>query len=129
MATSRRRPLPTSAQGSPSLQIVESSQVDLADPSQSDIWRASTHFNPVDLACSLRAPDGTSHRLSAFVDAAAAIVTLKSEGGRELRVLERPGLWNGSMAGWQTLFVEVPAATFAPVKTVLDLARPEHSAL
>jgi hypothetical protein len=116
------------AEGSAALQIVESSQVDLADPAQSEIWRASTHFNPVDLACSLRAPGGASHSLSAFVDAAAAIVTIKSEGGRELRVLERPGLWNGSMAGWQTLFVEVPAETFAPVKTVLDLARPEHSA-
>ena len=64
--------------------------------------------------------------LAPFVDPARCLVAAKSEGGRRLRVYERPGLWNGAMAGWNTLFVEVPAWTFAPVKTVLDLARPEH---
>jgi hypothetical protein len=108
-------------------QIVESSQVDLADQGQRAIWRASTHFNPVDLACALRDRDGRPYRLADFVDPATAFVTRKSEGGRALTVLERPGLWNGAMAGWETLLVEVPGATFAPVKSVLDLARPEHA--
>jgi hypothetical protein len=110
------------------LQIVESSQVDLDDPAQRALWASSTHFNPVDLVVALRAPDGRPHELERHLDPAAAIVTAKSEGGRDLRVLERPGLWNGAMAGWRTVFVEVPAWTFAPVKTVLDLARPEHAA-
>jgi hypothetical protein len=114
--------------GGATLQIVEPSQVDLDDPAQREIWQSSTHFNPVDLACALRDDAGAAFSLSAFVDAGAAFVSTKFEGGRELRVLERPGLWNGSMAGWQTLFIEVPAETFAPVKTVLDLARPEHAA-
>ncbi len=74
----------------------------------------------------LRAPDGRPWNLERFVDPARALVAAKSEGGRRLRIYERPGLWNGAMAGWNTLFVEVPAWTFAPVKTVLDLARPEH---
>jgi hypothetical protein len=108
-------------------QIVESSQVDLADAGQRAIWNASTHFNPVDLACALRDRDGRPYRLADFVDPATAFVTRKSEGGRALTVLERPGLWNGAMAGWETLLVEVPGATFAPVKSVLDLARPEHA--
>ncbi|MCM2268698.1 MAG: DUF4301 family protein [Thermoanaerobaculia bacterium] len=108
-------------------QVVESSQVDVADAAQAAVWRAATHFNPVDLVCALRDPAGAPYRLADFVDPAAAFVTRKSEGGRELTVLERPGLWNGAMAGWETLFVEVPGWTFAPVKTVLDLARPEHA--
>lgn len=108
-------------------QIVEASQVDLSDPAQAAAWAGATHFNPVDLVVALRRPDGTPHELERFVDAQASIVSTKPVAGGVLRVLERPGLWNGSMAGWSTLFVEVPATTFAPVKTVLDLARPEHA--
>jgi hypothetical protein len=115
------------ATGGRSLQIVESSQVDLADPGQRAIWQASTHFNPVDLVCALRDGTGTPYRLAEFVDPATAFVSRKSEGGRDLTVLERPGLWNGAMAGWETLFVELPGWTFAPVKSVLDLARAEHA--
>ena len=110
----------------PSLQIVESSEVALDDPGQRAIWNASTHFNPVDLVVALRDASGKPHELQRFVDPAAAFVARKSEGGRALRVYERPGLWNGAMAEWETHFVEVPAWTFAPVKTLLDLARPEH---
>jgi hypothetical protein len=109
-----------------SRQIVESSQVALDDPAQAAIWRSSTHFNPVDLVCSLRDQRGDPFELSRFVDAGSSFVARKRDGGRELTVLERPGLWNGAMAGWETRFVELPAWTFAPVKSVLDLARPEH---
>jgi len=116
------------ASGEARLQIVESSQVDHADPAQEAAWKGSSHFNPVDLAVALRAGDGRAFELERFVDPAAALVSRKSDGGRELVVLERPGLWNGAMAGWETLFVEVPGSSFAPVKSVLDLARPEHAA-
>ena len=114
--------------GEPSLQIVESSQVDQADPSQAAIWNASTHFNPVDLVCALRAPDGVPYRLGDFVDPETVFISRKSRDGRLLQALERPGLWNGAMARWRTLFVEVPIETFTPVKTVFDLLRPEHQA-
>ncbi len=114
------------AGGSASLQIVESAEVAAGDAGQAALLRGSTHFNPVDLVVALRDPAGHPWNLERFVDPARALVAEKSEGGRRLRVYERPGLWNGAMAGWNTLFVEVPAWTFAPVKTVLDLARPEH---
>jgi len=114
------------ADGVPSLQIVESSQVDHADARQEAIWRSSTHFNPVDLVCALRAPDGTPYRLEDFVDPATVFIARKSKDGRVLKALERPGLWNGAMARWHTVFVEVPIGTFTPVKTVFDLLRPEH---
>jgi len=114
------------ADGAESPQIVESAQVDSGDVAQQAIWRSSTHFNPVDLALALRDREGDAFALDDYVDPDAWLVAEKSEGGRELTVLERPGLWNGAMAGWNTLFVEVPGTTFAPVKTVLDLARPEH---
>jgi len=107
-------------------QIVESAQVDARRPDQVDCFRAATHFNPVDIAVCLRDAAGRPYALERFVDPGAAFVARKSEGGRELVVYERPGLWNGAMAGWNTLFVEVPGSTFAPVKSVLDLARPEH---
>ena len=109
-----------------SRQIVESAQVDPDSAAQQAILRRATHFNPVFLAASLRAADGTPHALERFVDDAAVIVTRKSHGGRELLALERPGLWNGSMARWHTRFVEVPLAVFNPVKSVFDLLRPEH---
>lgn len=108
------------------VQIVESAQVDMANREQAAIFDESTHFNPVDLVCGLRRHDGTPFELDRFVDADAAFVTEKSAFGRRLVALERPGLWNGGMAGWNTVGVEVPAATFAPVKTVLDLLRPAH---
>ena len=112
--------------GAPSLQIVESSQVDHADPDQEAIWQSSTHFNPVDLVCALRAPDGTPWNLDRFVDPDTVFIARKSKDGRVLMALERPGLWNGAMARWHTVLVEVPGGTFTPVKSVFDLLRPEH---
>jgi hypothetical protein len=112
--------------GEVSAQIVESSQVDLSDPSQKELWSSSTHFNPVDLVLSLRDRTGRPYDLEAFVDPATVFISKKSRNGRDLKALELPGLWNGAMAGWNTVFVEVPGETFAPVKTVLDLLRPEH---
>ncbi len=107
-------------------QIVETAQVDPADDGQRAILHESTHFNPVDLVCAVRDADGEPFDLSTYIDEDAAIVTTKSSAGRDLRALERPGLWNGAMAGWNTIFVEVPLETFTPVKSVLDLLRPEH---
>ena len=112
--------------GEVSRQIVESSQVDDESEAQRAIWEASTHFNPVDLVCGLRDRRGRPYELARFVDPDSVCISTKSADGRRLRALERPGLWNGAMAGWNTVFVEVPADTFAPVKTVLDLLRPEH---
>lgn len=109
-----------------SLQIVETSQIDISRPDQAEIVAASTHFNPVDLVCRLRDHHGRHFDLGEFVDRHAVFISRKSYDGRPLRALEHPGLWNGAMARWNTVFVEVPAATFAPVKTVLDLLRPEH---
>ncbi len=119
-------PFWTAGPGGASRQIVESAQVNLADPAQAAIWGAATHFNPVDLVCSLRDAAGRPFELSRFVDERAVFVAKRTHDGRELRALERPGLWNGAMADWETVFVEVPKETFAPVKTVLDLLRPEH---
>jgi hypothetical protein len=107
-------------------QIVESAQVNLSDDSQSAVFAAATHFNPVFLAVSLRDRHGRLHELDRHVDEGAVIVTRKSHGGRDLLALERPGLWNGAMAFWHTRFVEVPLVVFNPVKTVFDLLRPEH---
>ncbi len=108
------------------LQIVERAQIDDGDPEAARALAASTHFNPVDLSCSLHDETGAPYELTRFIDADAAFVSSKTESGRELRVLERPGLWNGAMAGWNTVFVEIPAATFAPVKSIFDLLRVEH---
>ncbi len=113
--------------GEASLQLVESSQVDPDSAEQQALLRRATHFNPVDLVCALRDSAGAPYRLERYVDPATAFVTQKLENGRELTVLERPGLWNGAMAGWRTLFVELPGWTFAPVKSVLDLARHGHA--
>jgi hypothetical protein len=109
-----------------SRQIVESAEVDLKDHGQKEIWASGTHFNPVDLVVSLRDPSGRPWDLARFVDDDAVFVSRKSYAGVDLLALERPGLWNGAMASWNTLFVEVPIETFAPVKSVLDLLRPEH---
>ena len=115
-----------SPSGGISPQIVEASQIDPRDAGQQAALRESTHFNPVDIACGLRDRHGRPYDLHRFVDPATVFIAEKSHDGRPLKALERPGLWNGAMAGWSTVFVEVPDATFAPVKTVLDLLRPEH---
>ena len=107
-------------------QIVEGAQIDHASESQATLLREATHFNPVDIVAGVRDVLGEPFDLRAFVDPAAVIVARKSHQGRDLLALERPGLWNGAMARWITLFVEVPVATFTPVKTVMDLLRPEH---
>jgi hypothetical protein len=107
-------------------QIVESAQVDPASASQQAIARSSTHFNPVFMVCALRDRAGRPWPLHRYVDERAVIVTPKSSGGRDLLALERPGLWNGAMARWNTVFVDVPLDVFNPVKTVLDLLRSEH---
>ena len=107
-------------------QVVEAAQVDTGSDSQAAFLAAATHFNPVFFACALRGADGRPHRLADYVDPGAVIVTRRSAGARDLLALERPGLWNGAMAEWNTVFVEVPLAVFNPVKTVLDLLRPEH---
>jgi hypothetical protein len=112
--------------GGVSPQIVETSQIDPKSAEQQAILKSSTHFNPVDLVCGLKDRHGKPYDLHPFVDPTTVFISSKSHEGRPLKALERPGLWNGSMAGWNTVFVEVPDATFAPVKTVLDLLRPEH---
>ena len=109
-----------------SLQIVETSQVDMESAAQRDIWDSSTHFNPVDLACGVRDFMGKPFDLMRFVDPDTGFISTKSKQGRELKALELPGLWNGAMAHWNTVFVQVPAITFNPTKTVLDLLRAEH---
>jgi hypothetical protein len=106
-----------------SLQIVEASEI---DENQISIMRTATHFNPVDLVCGLRNWRGEAFSLDAFADHSAVFLSEKSHEGRPLIALERPGLWNGGMARWLTIFVDVPSSTFAPVKTVFDLLRPEH---
>ena len=112
--------------GTTSLQIVESSQVDPNSPTQQDVFTSSTHFNPVDMVCSLRDYQGNPFNLYQFVDPDAGFITTKSYEGKKLKALELPGLWNGGMAKWHSVFVEVPRQTFNPVKTVLDLLLPEH---
>jgi hypothetical protein len=107
-------------------QIIEGAQIDTADARQRAILATATHFNPVDLACGVRDFRGEPFDLARFVDPRGAFVAEKSYRGKQLRALERPGLWNGAMAHWNTVFLEVPAATFTPVKTALDLLRPEH---
>ena len=114
------------SEGEVSPQIVESSQVNFADEQQSALFARSTHFNPVDLVCSLKNHVGDSFDLTQFIDSNTGFISEKSVKGKELRALELPGLWNGSMAGWITVFVEVPGETFTPVKTIFDLVRPEH---
>lgn len=112
--------------GRRSLQIVESAQVNHNDPQQEEIFQASTHFNPVDLVCSTRNYRGRYFDLRQFVDPMTGFISKKSKGAQTLKSQELPGLWNGAMANWITLFVEVPVATFNPVKTVNDLLRKEH---
>jgi hypothetical protein len=114
--------------GRETLQIVETSQVDVKDPTQQRILRSATHFNPVDLVCSIRNRTGKPYDLDRFVDQEAVFIVEKTKDGRALKSLERPGLWNGAMARWNTVFVEVPATTFHPVKTVNALLTAAHQA-
>jgi len=109
-----------------SLQIVESSQVDHKNAEQKKIFEQSTHFNPVDLVCSLKDHNGKPHDLGEFIDPETGFISFKSKDGKDLKAQELPGLWNGAMAHWNTLFVEVPLITFNPVKTIMDLLRKEH---
>ncbi len=112
--------------GELSLQIVESSQVDFSSSVQRSIWESSTHFNPVDIVCGVRDYMGNPFDLTRFVNPNTGFISIKSKDGVRIKALELPGLWNGSMAYWNTVFVEVPLTTFSPVKTVLDLLRREH---
>ena len=111
------------ADGLETLQIAESNQI---APEKRKLMRSATHFNPVDLVCSFRTSKGGRFDLREFVDPAKGFISRKSDGGRELLAQELPGLWNGAMARWNTVFVEVPITTFSPVKVVTDLLRPEH---
>lgn len=112
--------------GTTSLQIVESAQVNFNDESQKAIFAGSTHFNPVDLVCATKDIYGNKFDLMHFVDTQTGFITEKSKDGKTLKAMELPGLWNGSMSHWNTIFVEVPSITFNPVKTINDLLRPEH---
>jgi hypothetical protein len=109
-----------------SLQVVEKAQIDTENDAQYDILNRSTHFNPVDLVCSTTDYKGRKFNLPDFRDSNTGFISQKSANGRELKALELPGLWNGAMSDWNTIFVEVPAITFNPVKTINDLLRPEH---
>ncbi len=112
--------------GSVSLQILESSQIDKNDARAMEMFQHGTHFNPVDLVCIVKDYKGNKFDLRKFVDPATGFISSKSKNGRELKALELPGLWNGAMSNWNTMFVEVPLSTFNPVKTVNDLLRKEH---
>ena len=109
--------------GREQLQIAESSQIAKEDM---HLMKEATHFNPVDLVCGVQRYDGTKYDLTKYTDPKTGFISQKSAGGRDLRAQELPGLWNGAMANWNTLFVEVPISTFSPVKVVQDLLRPEH---
>lgn len=114
------------ADGSASPQILESSQIDTTNAEAKALFEQGTHFNPVDLVCSLTDYQGRAFDLMQYTDLATGFISSKSKDGRSLRALELPGLWNGAMSDWSTAFVEVPLTTFNPVKTVNDLLRPEH---
>lgn len=112
--------------GSVSPQILESSQIDQSNPEYTRMFTQGTHFNPVDLVCAICDYKGQPYDLPRYVDPATGFISYKSKSGRELKALELPGLWNGAMSDWSTIFVEVPLATFNPVKTVNDLLREQH---
>lgn len=115
-----------SGNGNISLQIVESAQIDKKNKLQKEILKKATHFNPVDLVCGVKTYNGVAFDLAKFVDLKTAFITMKTKVGKDTKALELPGLWNGSMAHWNTIFVEVPLITFNPVKTVNDLLKPQH---
>ena len=112
--------------GATSLQIVEASQIDVTNTHQKSILKEATHFNPVDLVCGLRDFQGNKFNLTDFSDPTTGFISNKFENGKPLKALELPGLWNGAMAKWNTVFIEVPLITFNPVKTVNDLLKKEH---
>jgi len=112
--------------GNESLQIIEEAQIDRSDPDQVLIWKESAYFNPVDLVCAVRDYKGKKFDLGRFVDQDSFFISRKTHDNQKIRALELPGLWNGSMAFWNTIFVEVPLGTFNPVKEVKDLLRPPH---
>lgn len=112
--------------GTSSLQILESSQINKEDPAALDAFKNGSHFNPVDVVCGVKCNKGNKYDLTEFVDKNTGFISYKSKNGKELKALELPGLWNGAMSDWNTVFVEVPVSTFNPVKTVNDLLRPEH---
>ncbi|MGC1514972.1 MAG: DUF4301 family protein, partial [Maribacter sp.] len=114
------------SQGEVSLQIIESAQIDMDNTEQANTMKNSTHFNPVDLVCGVRDYKGNKYDLLKFVDAKQGFITGKTKDGKELKALELPGLWNGAMAFWNTIFVEVPLVTFNPVKSVVDLLKDSH---
>ncbi len=112
--------------GTISLQVVESSQIDPESVQQQNILKNATHFNPVDLVCAVKNFKGEKYDLTKFTDPSTGFISKKSKDGKELKAQELPGLWNGAMSNWNTLFVEVPIETFNPVKTVNDLLRDQH---
>lgn len=112
--------------GSSSLQILESTQIDMSNAKYISMMEKATHFNPVDLVCYVKDTEGKKFNLTEYTDPDTGFISSKSQQGRELKALELPGLWNGAMSNWNTIFIEVPAATFNPVKTVNDLLRPAH---
>ena len=112
--------------GTVSLQILESSQIDKSNKEYMEMFTKGTHFNPVDLVCAVRDYKGNAFDLPKFVDPTTGFISQKSKSGKELQALELPGLWNGAMSDWSTIFVEVPLSTFNPVKTVNDLLRDQH---
>ena len=112
--------------GTVSLQILESSQIDKSNAEYMKMFTEGTHFNPVDLVCAVKDAEGKHFNLPDYVDVTTGFISSKSKNGKELRALELPGLWNGAMSDWSTVFVEVPLGTFNPVKTVNDLLREQH---
>ena len=114
------------ADGTVSLQILESSQINKSDSKSMELFRNGTHFNPVDLVCAVRDYKGRHFNLPDYVDHSTGFISTKSKNGKVLKALELPGLWNGAMSDWNTVFVEVPLSTFNPVKTVNDLLRDQH---
>ena len=114
--------------GEISLQIIEGAQIDQDNEEQLRILNNSTHFNPVDIVCSLKNHKGENFDLHNYVDENMSFIANKTKDGKPLKALERPGLWNGGMAYWNTVFVEVPVETFNPVKTVAGLLKPSHQA-
>ena len=108
------------------LQILESSKSDMNDADKKAMFEKGTHCNPVDLVCAVRDYKGRKFDLVNYVDKATGFISYKSKNGKDLKALELPGLWNGAMSDWSTVFVEVPLGTFNPVKTVNDLLREQH---
>ena len=115
--------------GTTSLQIVETSQIDLSNPEKKMLLDSATHFNPVDLVCGVTDLDGNKFDLLKYRDSETGFISIKSKDGKQLKAQELPGLWNGAMSDWITIFVEVPLITFNPVKTVNDLLREQHQQL